>query len=219
MTSPVALAQIAALLDERDREFDPPPFDARAVAPLGAAGGEGTPHRRLLELANGAYLFDRALHLFGACDGPPWHSLAQWNSPSLWRDAYGAVADGLTFFAEDAFGDQYAYNGQGGEVVVFEAELGRVAPAAPSFTAWLDALLADPRAVLPIELLERERAQGRRLEPGMQFFAYPPLFSVEAEQGVQVGHVDAVEAMRFRGGLAVQVRDLAPGTQVKIEVE
>src|SRR5262249_46564683 len=139
--NPVLLAQLGAFLDGRDRAFAPPPLDAAlAEEVLGAAGAPGTPHRSLLELANGAFLYEGALHLFGACAAPPWHSLRAWNAPATWRDAYGHLADGLVFFAEDAFGDQYAYSGHGGEVVVFEAELGRATHAAPTFVAWIEAL-------------------------------------------------------------------------------
>ncbi len=186
---------------------------------LGPSGAPGTPHRRLLELVNGAYLFGRALHLFGACERPSWHSLRAWNDPATWRATYGTATDGYVFFAEDAFGDQYAYSGRGGEVVRFEAELGRFATAAPHFMAWIDALLLNPGAVLPVDVLAGEAAQGRRLQPGSHLFAYPPLFSVEARDGVSIGHVDAVEAMRFRGELARQIAGLPTGTQIKIEID
>ncbi len=218
--NPVLLAQLRAFLDGRDRAFAPPPFDpAVAEAVLGPSGAPGTPHRALLEEANGAWLFDGALHLFGACAQPAWHSLAAWNAPATWRDAYGQLAEGLTFFAEDAFGDQYAYSGHGGEVVVFEAELGRAAHAAPSFVAWLEAMQAAPEAVLPIDLVRAQAAAGRRPAPGMQYIAYPPLFSVEAKDGVEIGQVDAVEAMRYRGQLARQIQGLPPGTQIRIVLD
>jgi hypothetical protein len=219
MTSPVVEAQLHALLDERDREFDPPPLDPAVCEVLGPSGAAGTPHRRLLEICNGAFLYGRALHFFGACARPPWHSLAQWNARETWRDAYRDLTDGLIFFAEDAFGDQFAYTGRGGEVVVFEAELGKVVHAAPTFMLWIESILAAPESLLPIELLKGERAAGKNLQAGSQLFAYPPLFSVESREGVEIGHVDAIEAMRFRGQLALQVRDMPSGTQVKIEID
>lgn len=216
-------AQLAALVEERDREFDPPPFDPSACAVLGPSGAPATPHRRLLERINGAYLFQRALHLFGACEGPAWHSLRAWNDPTTWRDRYGALAEGYVFFAEDAFGDQYAYSRREGEpsaaVHRFESELARVSCVAPTFTAWIDALLAQPSSVLPIDLLAAQAAEGKRLSPGNQLYAWPPLFSVEAAEGVSVGHVDAVEAMRFRGDLARQLSGLPTGTQVRVDLE
>jgi hypothetical protein len=206
----------ARLLAERDAAFEPPPFDA-AVAEevLGPSGAPGTPHRRLLELANGAYLYGHALHLFGACESPPWHGLRSWNAPAAWRDAYGGAADGLVFFAEDAFGDQFAYSGRGGEVVCFEAELGRVVPVAPSFVAWLEQVVAHAPALLPVDVV----AERPPLPPGTQLFAYPPLCTAESHESVEVGHVDAVEAMRFRGQLAAQIRGLPEGTRVEIKIE
>jgi hypothetical protein len=208
------------LLDHADRGFVPPAFEAGlAESVLGASGGPRTPHRRLLERMNGGYFFERSLHVFGACADPPWHSLSAWNAPGLWRDAYGEAAQGLVCFAEDAFGDQYAYSGMGGEVVCFEAELGRVVSVAPHFVAWLEELLARPESVLPLDVMRREVETRQPLEPGGQMFAYPPLCTVESQEGVTVGQVDAVEAMRFRGSLALQLRNLPPGARVAIEIE
>ena len=209
----------APLLAHLDASFAPPPFEARiAEEVLGPSGATGTPHRKLLEAQNGGFFFGGALHLFGACAAPPWHGLGAWNDPAAWRARYGALAGGLTFFAEDAFGDQFAYTGRGGEVVSFEAELGRVVPAAPTFRDWIDALVEAPHLVLPIDLVAREAERGRRGGPGQHLFAHPPLFSVEAEQGVTIGVVDALEAMRFRGALAAQIHGLPTGTRVKIEI-
>jgi hypothetical protein len=218
-----AAGLVAELLARRDPGFGPPPFEpAIAERVLGPSGAPGTPHRRLLEMTNGAYLYDHALHFFGACEAPPWHSLPAWNAPTTWRDTYPDGVAGLVCFAEDAFGDQFAYDERGaqaGAVVVFEAELGRVVPAAPSFLLWLEALVAHPAAVLPIDVLAAQRAEHRSLGSGMHLFAYPPLFTPESREGVSLGHVDAVEAMRFRGQLASQVRRLPPGSRVEIKLE
>lgn len=211
-------ALVGELLRHRDADFDPPPLVAAvAEEALGPSGAPRTPHRRLLEATNGAYFFDHALHLFGACEAPRWHSLRAWNDAATWRDAYPDGAAGLVCFAEDAFGDQFAY--RDGEVVSFEAELGRVVPAAASFVAWLEDLLARPEAILPVDVIAAQRAEGKPLAPGTQLFAYPPLFSPESREGVTVGAVDAVEAMRFRGQLATRIRDLPPGSRLEIKIE
>jgi hypothetical protein len=211
---------IQALLATRDPAFDPPPFDpAVAVELLGPAGGLLTPHRRLLELANGAYFHGHALHVFGACERPPWHGLRPWNAEASWRDAYGGAASGLTFFAEDAFGDQFAYRGDHYEVVLFEAELGRVVPFAPHFVAWLAEMVERPGAVLPMDLMDQQRAEHHGHQPGTHLFSWPPLAAAEAHEGVSVGHVDALEAMRFRGQLASRLRDLPAGSRVRLDLD
>jgi hypothetical protein len=211
---------IGRLLASRDPRYAPPPFQAEvAEAVLGASGAPRTPHRMLLERANGGYFFHGALHLLGACDAPPWHGLAAWNGRELWRDAYGELTEGMVFFAEDAFGDQYGYSGHGGEVVCFEAELGRVAPIAPHFVAFLEMILEGAESLLPVALVQDQARLGRGAPPGGQLYAFPPLATVEARDGVSIGPVDAVEAMRVRGQLARQIGHLAPGTQVRIDID
>lgn len=211
---------IDRFVELRDPRFDPPPLrGAIAEEVLGPSGRLLTPHRRLLERANGGYLHLGALHLFGACEGPPWHSLRAWNAPDGWRATYGDLTDGLIFFAEDAFGDQFAYTGRGGEVVSFEAELGRVVPAAASFTDWLEEMIERPRGVLPVDVTEAQEVDHKHLRPGSQLFAYPPLCTVESRHDVSIGHVDAIEAMCFRGQLARQLRAAPPGARVRIEIE
>ena len=213
---------ITGLLAQRDPAFDPPPFDgATAEEILGASGRLLTPHRRLLELHNGGYFHGHALHVFGACEGPAWHSLRAWNATATWRDTFGDATDGLVFFAEDAFGDQYAYTsvpGQSGSVVCFEAELGRVVPVANSFLDWLEEMVERPSSALPVDVVVAQTTAERRLHAGTHLYAWPPLFAAESRDGVSVGHVDAVEAMRFRGELARQIRNVPAGTQVKIDL-
>lgn len=214
----VLLDRLVALADPA---FSPPEFDANvAVEVLGASAGLLTPHRRLLELRNGLYAHDHALHVFGACESPAWHSLRLWNAPTTWRDAYGPIAglDELVFFAEDAFGDQFGYEAVGGRVVIFEAEVGRIVPVAGSFADWLEEMLDRPGASLPIDVLANERAQSRFHKPGTHLFAWPPLCTAESSRGVSLGHVDAVEAMRFRGELARQIRHLPTGARVEVDL-
>jgi len=213
-------ALIRRLVDARDPAFDPAPFEARvAESVLGPPGAPLTPHRRLLELDNGGYYHGHALHVFGACQGPPWHALPSWNAPATWRDAYGEAPAGLVFFAEDAFGDQFAYRGAHAEVVIFEADLGRVVPFAPHFLGWLEEMVERPARVLPLDVLAQQRAERRLHQAGTHLFGWPPLSTVESRAGVSIGHVDAVEAMRFRGQLAGQLGGLAPGTRVRLELD
>jgi hypothetical protein len=125
---------------------------------------------------------------------------------------------GLTFFAEDAFGDQFAYSGTAAEVVIFEAELGRVVPFAASFTAWLEEMIERPGGVLPLDVLAARAGTAELAHrPGTQLYAWPPLFSPEAQGGVTLGRVDAIEAMRCRGQLAERFRGQRPGTRIEID--
>src|SRR4051812_19529700 len=78
-----------------------------------AFGGLGDQLVEFLQASNGLYAFESALHLFPAGSGGEELSLTQWNASDLWRQEYGEFAEGLMFFAEDAFGNQFCINRAG----------------------------------------------------------------------------------------------------------
>jgi hypothetical protein len=84
----------------------------------------------LLQSRNGFYAFESALHVFASGWAGDELSVEEWNSASLWRNAFDGMADGLVFFAEDLFGSQFAL--RNGEVVSFDPETGGVEHLADS---------------------------------------------------------------------------------------
>jgi hypothetical protein len=62
----------------------------------------------LLETANGFVLKRSWFRLFGVKPGLAHLDIHEWNR-SPWIAEYGELAAGLVFFAEDVFGDQYAF--------------------------------------------------------------------------------------------------------------
>src|SRR5690348_14617911 len=67
--------------------------------------------RPLIVSKNGFYAFESALHVL------PWGDIESgaelWNSRDLWIKDYGVDVSGLLFFAEDAFGFQFAVGEDG----------------------------------------------------------------------------------------------------------
>jgi hypothetical protein len=135
-----------------DSSFSPPAFDAAvATDVLGPAAGRSIDiHARLLQHWNGFYALDGLLHVFGACEFPPNHSLRAWNAPDGWRAAWGRLTEGLTFFAEDAFGDQFAY--RGGKIVRMRTLAGGLEVTHASITEWIEAVLLEPEYMLNAKL-------------------------------------------------------------------
>src|SRR5688500_15720487 len=66
---------------------------------------------RMLAIKNGFFAFESALHVRPGRDSGELLGIAAWNAGSLWRDWYQGLTDGLLFFAEDAFGGQFAVRG------------------------------------------------------------------------------------------------------------
>src|SRR5258706_5432196 len=96
---------------------------------------------RMLSLRNGFYAFEQALHVL------PWqdsgHSeeigLRAWNDRKLWREWYQGLTDGMFFFAEDAFGGQFAIKDNG--IVSFDPESGNVELLARTLSDWASKIL------------------------------------------------------------------------------
>src|SRR5262245_14473493 len=60
----------------------------------------------LFEFADGFISKDRLFRVFGMTSDAQIPSVEVWNT-SEWKTAYGSLAEGLLFIAEDIFGDQY----------------------------------------------------------------------------------------------------------------
>ena len=182
------------------------------------AQGRGETHRELMGMLtakNGFYAFEGALHVF------PWEASSEdivdvqaWNGKSLWRDCYQNLTDDLFFFAEDAFGGQFALRGN--DVVTFEPESGEIEFLASSIEAWAKELLSDYEVLtgFPVahawQLKNGQIPQGKRLLPKIPFL----LGGVYEDSNLYA--VDSVKGMRYRGDLWQQIRDLPEGAQVKL---
>lgn len=169
----------------------------------------------MLRQKNGFYAFESALHVF-PIGSPDSMSLEEWNSPSLWRDCYGDLAQGLLFFAEDVFQDQFCLSAEG--VLRFESECGRTSAVAPSVEEWARKVLDGYRQETGWPLASKWQSEngplsmGKRLMPKIPFF----LGGGYSLDNLWVG--EAVEGMRFKGDLALQTKDLPDGAQIRLVV-
>jgi hypothetical protein len=92
----------------------------------------------MLEMRNGFFAFESALHIYPLGSGEGL-DLERWNSASLWRSEYEDMTEGLLFFAEDAFGYQFAIRDD--SIVSFDPETGEVADFAETLEDWSNRIL------------------------------------------------------------------------------
>jgi hypothetical protein len=147
---------------------------------------------------------------------PEWYGLEQWNSADLWRFEYDDMAYGHLFFAEDVFGGQFSvFEGQ---VCVFDPETGSSTGLCNSIEDWAAMILEDYRALTGWPLARDWQRESGLLPVGKRLLPVVP-FVFGGEFTVSNLHpVDSVEAMRFRGHVARQIRDLPDGQTVQIRV-
>jgi hypothetical protein len=169
----------------------------------------------MLKQRNGFYAFESALHVFPVTSDPA-SGLEAWNAESLWRHAYKDLADGLLFFAEDIFQDQFCLSNKG--VMTFHAETGQTTFLADSIEAWADLVLSDYSVQTGWQLAHDWQALhgplpfGKRLMPKMPFI----LGGEYTLDNLYAGH--PLEGMTFKGDLAMQIRDLPHGAKIRLRV-
>ena len=168
----------------------------------------------MLARRNGFYAFESALHVFPLEDCGSEIGIRRWNSPGLWRGEYGELLRGHFFFAEDVFGGQFSIRSD--RIWMVDEETGESSEMAGSLEGWAKRLLEDHRVLTgwPIahewQMTHGPLPTGKRLMPGR-------LFVLGGEYEVRnLAAIDAVEAMGFRGYMAVRLANLPDGTKVRI---
>lgn len=165
---------------------------------------------------NGFYAFESALHVFpfGKADGIM--DIEQWNSEDLWRNEYQGLADGYLFFAEDAFGYQFCAGESG--ILMFNPEDASFRHLADNIEGWAKEILEDYEELTCYPFAHKWQKENGPLPVGRRLtFKIPLVLGGETEMS-NVGDIDAVEVMRFRGDLWNKIKDVPPGTSIEFEI-
>lgn len=115
----------------------------------------------LLSVADGFITTDRLFRIFGFGHDDQVPSIEEWNL-SEWKNAYGSLAQGILFIAEDIFGDQYGYDFRSKrKFVKFYCEGGETESLEGGINWFMEALV-DPfgSGALDGELLKAVRHSG-----------------------------------------------------------
>jgi hypothetical protein len=170
----------------------------------------------LLSWQNGFYAYRRGLHLFGSCVAPQFHSLEAWNAPDGWVGDYGDLARGLFFFAEDSFGDQFAWDGE--KVVRFLAETGKREEFSQGLGDCLQRIAKNPDEELGLGVLRDWIARKGAVQEGAHLFPRTPLVTRGSLDPSEVVVIDPFENMRFKASLARQIADVPDGGRIELIV-
>jgi hypothetical protein len=188
-----------------------------AVGPFSSDNSPLPQLESLLGASDGFYAFESALHVFPSTPTQTERSVREWNAPGLWRQAFACVTDAWWFFAEDAFGAQFAI-GSDAAISVFDPETGEFDPLATDIESWAQAVLDDYRLLTGWPLAHDWQAANGALRPGRRLIPKVP-FVLGGEYSVDnLYDADAVSALLYRGDVAAQLRHLPDGTTVKLRV-
>ena len=170
--------------------------------------------KEILTKKNGFYAFESALHVFhiGQSDSP---DIIEWNASKGWRESYKYLTNGMYFFAEDLFGNQYAFKDD--KIIFFDADNGEIKECAENFDSWCSLILEDYDYMTGWSLGHEWQIKNRPLKRGERLFPKIP-FVAGGEYGVDnlwVG--ESVDVMRLRGEIALQLNNLPDGTTVQFQ--
>lgn len=170
----------------------------------------------MLRQRNGFYAMESALHVFPTHSSPHQLGISDWNANALWRSRYKGLAEGYLFFAEDVFGGQFCIKGS--EIYTFDPELGGLEHLAENIEQWAQTLLRDYEVLTGYPLAHQWQKQNGRLPVGKRLVPKVP-FVLGGEFTLDnLRLIDAVEGMRLRADLAVQIKDLPDGAQIRFGV-
>lgn len=168
----------------------------------------------MLEKLNGFTAFEGSLLVRGMGPGP--NGLAAWNAADGWRESYSGMADGLFFFAEDAFGGQFALVGD--TVFTFEPETGESQPLAESLEEWASLVLTDYEFLTGYPVACEWQAIHGPIPEGMRLIPKIPFILGGEFDVANLYALDSVTGMRLRADIARQIRDLPDGAAVEFRV-
>lgn len=193
--------------------------DSRPIAAtFTALGQRGSELLAVLEERNGFFAFESALLVRPSGLSKRVRSLESWNAPGLWRDSYeGTPLQAGFFFAEDAFGGQFALAPSG--VSSVNPETGEGQLVAADLEEWAEIVLKDPAYMTGHPLAHAWQEQHGPLAPDQRLVPATP-FVLGGEYALEnLVAYDALLGMRVRGGLARQIVDVPDGSSIVFRLE
>ena len=170
----------------------------------------------MLNLKNGFYAFESALQIFPAAHFVQEMTLSRWNSHGLWKFEYRGLAEGKLFFAQEAFGNQFCIFQD--QVWFFDAETGDMEFSADSINGWVDKILADYGMQTGYPLMRDWQKINGKIQASHRLMPKTP-FVLGGEYALSnLYSLNAVSAMKSRGNLAKQIKDLPDGAQVEFKI-
>lgn len=170
----------------------------------------------MLSEKNGFYAFESALHVFPLGKKKGVMDLESWNTPDVWKSAYGDLANHFFCFAEDIFGMQFCFYKE--TICLFDAENVHYEVIASTLEEWAAKVLADYNVLAGYPIAHQWQQQYDRIPEGYRLFPKIPFVGGGSFDIGNLYVCDSVEGMKARGALAQQIHDLPDGTKIEFSI-
>jgi hypothetical protein len=169
----------------------------------------------LKEYSNGGYFFENALHLLGSNEGDIDFDIFVFNH--LVKDIYKSKVDGFFFFAEDLFGQLYAFRDS--KVFLFLIDAAEYELVADSFEDWVHIVIDDPDYYLGYTFAKNAHPQTiKQLGEGYRMGATMPfvLGGAYHMENLRLKHYK--ENLEFSASIAHQISGVPDGTPIQFKI-
>jgi hypothetical protein len=172
---------------------------------------------RLLQVKNGFYAFESALHVFPLIEDDQFdhQDLIRWNLPNTWKQAFGEKAEQCFAFAEDVFGYQFCFY----ECIIvrFDPETGHAEEVCSSMEEWSRIICNDFDFQTGYSIAKAWQDQHGPLKQGSRLIPIIPLVSSEGSYAIDNFYeVSALKGMLSRADFARQIEGVKDGEKVRI---
>jgi hypothetical protein len=168
--------------------------------------------------SNGLLAFESALLMRPLVQTDVIYDIFEWNRPELWKCFFDDDKILATlFFAEDAFGCQYGYFDN--KIVQFDPETGCSDFLCESFDMWCDLIVSEYEQYTGYALIHEWQLCNGAIKPENRLCPILP-FVLGGEYEVDnLYSIHSVQGMKLRASIALQIRDLPDGTNVRIVID
>lgn len=171
---------------------------------------------QMLRLKNGFYAFESALQLYPAAHFGGQMTLSRWNAHDLWKFEYEGLADNKLFFAQEAFGNQFCISQE--RIWFFDSETGKLDYRADSLDGWAEIVLTDYGMQTGYSLMHKWQKEHGRIASGHRLMPKIPFVLGGQYELGNLYSLNAVSAMKSRGNLAKQIKELPDGAKVQFRI-
>jgi len=173
---------------------------------------------KFLIKSNGLLAFESALLIRPLVQADGIYDVFEWNHPELWKSFFADDQILATlFFAEDAFGCQYGYFDN--KIVQFDPETGCLDFLCESFDMWCNLMMSEYEQYTGYALIHEWQLCNGAIKPEHRLCPVLP-FVLGGEYRIDnLYSVHSVQGMKHRANIALQIRDLPDGTNIKFAID
>jgi hypothetical protein len=167
----------------------------------------------LLSRKNGFYAFESSLHVYSLRPAAERMGVEFWNDNDLWVGDYGGLANGVTFFAEDAFGVQFCVREDG--VHSFDPERAAFSFLADDMEGWAELILQDCNALTGYPIAHDWQVRNGAIPRGQRLMPIKPFVLGGSFTAENLVAIEAQVLMKRMAKLALKIKGMPDGATIE----